>query len=328
MTLKKADFDKSIAAICSLIAHNENFLILSHEKPDGDAIGSQLALLIALRKMGKNAVAVAESAPEQYRLLPQFEALVNTEEFTKIISPKDVCIVLDSSNLERIPIGTLPDGISIINIDHHADNALFGVVNYVNSNAAATGILVYRLLYNLGAEIDSDIAENLYAAIITDTGRFSFSNVNDEVFEVIAELVRLGASPVKMTNILYKNYSYRRAMVFGRALSSLQSHLGGKVVTMELPFSVIKELGIEHNETDGLVEYLQGIKEQEAAFLLKEFSPDKIRVSLRSRGKINVMSIAEKHNGGGHLAASGCTMKMPLEEAKRILVEECGSQLD
>jgi phosphoesterase RecJ-like protein len=327
MTLKKTDPEKAIVEICSCIKRNNTFLVLTHEKPDGDAIGSQLAMLIALRKMGKTAEGITEVAPEQYQGLPQFAILTSAEEYKMSVRP-DVCIVLDSSNFARTPVDVLPEGICVINIDHHGDNALFGELNYVDQNAAATGILIYKLLSRLGVEFDEEIAENLFAAIITDTGRFGFTNTNAEVFDVMAGLVRHGASPVEMTNKLYKNYSYRRAVVFSKVLNSLESHINGKVVTMELPFAVVREMGIEQHETDGLVEYLQGIKEQEAAFLLKEFLPGKIRVSLRSRGKINVMMIAEKHDGGGHFAASGCTMKMPLEEAKKVLVEECRLQMD
>ena len=173
MTLKKADFEKSIAEICGLIEKNNNFLILTHEKPDGDAIGSQLAMSIALRKMGKTVVSPTEKAPEQYQELPHFEILTPAEDY-KMTTKPEVCIVLDSSNFERTPIGALPEGILIINIDHHADNTYFGGVNYANPNSAATGISVYHILSKLGMEIDREIAENLFAAIITDTGR-SFS---------------------------------------------------------------------------------------------------------------------------------------------------------
>lgn len=327
MTQKRNDFPEVISSIRNIIKTNDRFLILTHEKPDGDAIGSQLALAIALQKMGKSVEAVSDEAPEQYRALPKFGILKPIEKYEPDRTP-DICFVLDSSNLERVPKGIVPNETEIINIDHHADNSNFGKLNYVDSNSAATGILIYRLLTALEYKIDKDTASNLYAAVITDTGRFSFTNTNTEVFEVTADLIRCGASPAEMTNMLYKNYSFRRAVIFGKALQSIESHIDGRVVTMELSNDTIRGMDIKPSETDGLVEYLQGIKEQEAAFLLKEFSPGEVRVSLRSRGRINVMKIAEKYNGGGHLAASGCTMYMKLDEAKKMLVEECRLQLD
>jgi phosphoesterase RecJ-like protein len=326
MNLKKSDVDAAIDAVCKLIRDKDRFLVLTHEKPDGDAVGSQLALLIALRDLGKDAVGITDTVPEQYHLLPQFGILKSIDEFRETTS-RDVCVILDSSNSSRTAPGLMPKGSVVINIDHHTDNNLFGNINLVNPEAAAAGILVYYVLKSLGLEISPDIADNLYAAIITDTGRFSFSNTDAEVFRIMADLVEMGASPVKITNLIYKNYSYRRALIFGKALNNIESHLDGKVISMELPNDLIKSLGIEPHETDGLVEYLQGIKDHEVSFLLKEFSPGEIRVSLRSRGSINVMKIAEKYNGGGHSAASGCTMKMPLQNAKRILIEEFRKQL-
>jgi phosphoesterase RecJ-like protein len=326
MNPKKADVGLSIKAVCRLIKEKNNFLVLTHEKPDGDAVGSELALVIALRNLGKDAIGIIDTVPEQYRFLPQFGILKSMSECTGI-GEREVCFVLDSSNASRTLRGLIPESAVIVNIDHHADNNLFGDFNLVNSNAAATGMLIYNVLKNLGIEIGPDIADNLYTAIITDTGRFGFSNTDAEVFRVMAELVEGGASPVRITNLIYKNYSYRRTLIFGKTLNTVESHLGGKVISMELPYDLVNSLGIQPHETDGLVEYLQGIKDSEASFLLKEFSQGEIRVSLRSRETINVMKIAEKYNGGGHTAASGCTMMMSLQDAKKILIEECRKQL-
>jgi phosphoesterase RecJ-like protein len=326
MSRKKTDPKAAVDAVCRLIREKDRFLVLTHEKPDGDAVGSQLALLIALRGLGKDAVGITDTVPEQYRFLPQFGILKSLDEYRGTDS-REVCVILDSSNSSRTASGLIPEGVVIVNIDHHTDNNLFGDINLVNPDAAAAGILVYYVLKSLGSEISPDIADNLYAAIITDTGRFGFSNTDAEVFRVMADLVERGASPVKITNLIYKNYSYRRALIFGKALNNIESHLGGKVISMELPYDLAKSLGIGPHETDGLVEYLQGIKDHEASFLLKEFSQGEVRVSLRSRGRINVMEIAEKYNGGGHSAASGCTMMMPLQDAKKVLIEECRRQL-
>lgn len=326
MNPMKAEDTLSINKICNLIKDKRNFLILVHEKPDGDAIGCQLALLLALKALGKNADGIAETVPEQYRLLPGFEFLKTPEKYKKDQSV-DVCFVLDSGNPSRTPGGLISESATIVNIDHHADNTMFGNINFVNSAAAAAGMLIFEILKSLDIQITPDMADCLYAAIITDTGRFGFSNTNTDVFKVMADLVELGASPVRITNMIYKNYSFRRAMIFGKALNTIESHLEGKVVTMELPYETVEAMSIEPHETDGLVEYLQGIKDQEVSFLMKEFSPAEVRVSLRSRGAVDVMKIAGKYNGGGHKVASGCTMKMSLKEAKNTLIEECRQQL-
>jgi phosphoesterase RecJ-like protein len=326
MNQKKTDTETAIDAVCKLIREKDQFLVITHEKPDGDAVGSQLALLIALWDLGKDAIGITDTVPEQYRLLPQFGILKSLDEY-RVTTNREVCVILDSSNSLRTAPGLMPHSAVVVNIDHHADNHIFGDINLVKPDAAATGILVYYVLKSLSSEIGTDIADNLYAAIITDTGRFGFSNTDAEVFRVMADLVERGASPVKITNLIYKNYSYRRALIFGKALNNIESHLDGKVISMELPYDLVKSLGIEPHETDGLVEYLQGIKDHEVSFLLKEFSEGEIRVSLRSRGRINVMEIAEKYNGGGHSAASGCTIMIPLQDAKKVLIEECRRQL-
>jgi phosphoesterase RecJ-like protein len=327
MNPMKAEDTLAINKICNLIKDKQDFLILVHEKPDGDAIGCLLALLLALKALEKNVTGIAETVPEQYRLLPGFEFLKTPEEYKKDDSV-EICFILDSSNSSRTHSGLIPESTTIVNIDHHADNTMFGNINLVNSDAAAAGMLIFEILKGLDIQITSDITDNLYTAIITDTGRFGFSNTNADVFKVMADLVELGASPVRITNMIYKNYSFRRAMIFGKALNTIESHLEGKVVTMELPYETVEAMGIEPHETDGLVEYLQGIKDQDVSFLMKEFSPAEVRVSLRSRGTVDVMKIAGKYNGGGHKVASGCTMMMPLTEAKNTLIKECLLQLE
>ncbi|MBN2134979.1 MAG: bifunctional oligoribonuclease/PAP phosphatase NrnA, partial [Acidobacteria bacterium] len=297
----------------------------THTKPDGDAVGSLLALHLALENTGKKVFSYTDTPPDTYRFLPGFEKLKNADEFET--PGKNIVIILDSSNIDRCPVSNLENTEQIINIDHHLDNSGFGNINYIDSSASSTGILIYRLLTEMRLTITPDVAENLYTAIITDTGRFSFSNTDPETFCVIAELVKAGASPQKLTEHIYKNYSLKNARIFGKVLSSLEEHGNGRILTIELSYDTVQQMEIGEHETEGMMEYIQGIDGQEVSLFFKEFAKNVTRVSLRSRGRIDVQQVAEKHNGGGHKFAAGCTIEHTVAEAKSLLIKEISTAL-
>jgi phosphoesterase RecJ-like protein len=182
-------------------------------------------------------------------------------------------------------------------------------------------------LKELCIELTPAIASSLYVAIMTDTGRFSYSNTDADTFRIISDLVEAGANPVELTDQVYKEYSFRRATLFGKVLNSLESHRKGKIATIELPLDIVSALELKPHETDGFMDYIQGIRETDVSIFFKQFSPDAVKVSLRSRGKVDVRKIASHFDGGGHKFASGCTVYSDLEEAKKIIIKECVKQL-
>jgi len=318
--------NEMLSRIKQVITENESFLVATHTKPDGDGIGSQLAVVSALKKMGKGVVGVTDSIPEMYTFLNRDGFLLDIEQLPRS-ERTDVFIIVDSSNPDRCTLDNFPVNSLVINIDHHSDNTKFGDINYIDSNASSAGVLVYRLLRYMNINIDSIIADYLYTAILTDTGRFSFSNTDSESFHIAAHLVELGASPQELTYKIYKDYSFKRAEIFSNALVSLQSHLDGKVITLELSHRLIEDLNINRHETDGIIDYPQGIQGQEAVFFFKEFDIGEVKVSMRSKGIIDVQRIAAKFGGGGHPFASACSIQSSIREAKAAIIRECKKQL-
>jgi len=317
---------KSRERLKKILEENESFLILTHFKPDGDAVGSLLALYYVLHGLGKKVEAFTDEIPEMYANLEGIDFISSSRDFDGN-KQYDVCFVLDSSNAERGLVNKLNNNTVIVNIDHHVDNSLFGDLNIVNSTAAATGSIIYKKFKELCIELTPAIASALYVAIMTDTGRFSYSNTDADTFSIISDLVEAGASPAELTDQVYKDYSFRRATLFGSVLNSLESHRKGKIATIELPFDTVRALEVKPYETDGFMDYIQGIREADVSIFFKQLSLDAVNVSLRSKGKVDVRKIASHFDGGGHKFASGCTVYSDLEDAKKLIIKECVKQL-
>lgn len=293
--------------------------LFSHVSPDGDCLGSMLALSLALESIG-NKVFCYNTGPLPHNL--KFLPGINKIEFSIPENLPDTLIFIDCAEAERAHsnIKDLLKRKNVINIDHHVSNDLFGSINWVDPGAAATGEIIYHLIKKLGVEISKEIAINLYAAIITDTGRFSFSNTTAKSFKIAAELVKTGIDLVAINNILFEQKSLAQTKLLQKALCNLELLQNGKLAIILLSQRDFEEVGAEESLSEGLVNYARNIENVEAAALLKELDNKEIKVSFRSNSWLDVNKVASKFGGGGHVRASGCSINLPLAKAKESVI--------
>jgi phosphoesterase RecJ-like protein len=308
----------------------KSILITSHRDPDGDSIGSQLALAELLGSRGMSFCIINQGElPNKYRFLDPQRRIQNLNSTTRTQNSKmpfDLVFVLDSTCLERIgEAGKLiTPGATMINIDHHPDNERFGTFNYIDEEASAVGEMIFSLLKYFSFPITAPVATQLYAAILTDTGRFKFSNTTPLCLKTCAELVEGGADPRYITNQIYFNYSLSFLKLLGSVLSHPKILFGGKVCAMIIRQESLAELGVEPNEMEGVVDYTLFLKGVEVGLLFTEKENGKTKVNLRSQNEYDVSKVASIFGGGGHRNAAGCTLDLALKEAQQIIVERIG----
>jgi len=313
-------------AIVELIQNEDYFLITSHVDPDGDNIASQLGLLSIFKELGKHAVIVDQDAtPVAYQFL------LNDDVIYHQLPPDtryDYSFVLDAANLDRVGdsvVALIQQGNGVINIDHHTSNTRFGTYNWVEPEACATAIVVYKLAKALGVTLTPEMATRLYAGIITDTGRFRYTNTTLETFEVSADLVRHGANPSYVATQIYDQEPISKLRLLVKVLSSLQSAADGKIHWLQITKSCYDETGSNVYESENMINYATSIKGTKLAILFREMeNSDRIRVSFRSKGFVNVDKLAQCFGGGGHAAAAGARIPGTLAEVQqKVLTEAC-----
>ncbi len=283
-------------------------------------MGSMLALGVALESMGKKVRYYnAGPIPENLKFLPGFEAVSTSwPEYQS-----GVLIFIDCAEAERAHSSITKeflDGNQVINIDHHVSNNFFGTVNWVDPGAAATGEMIYHLIKKMGAAITKEIAINLYTAIITDTGRFSFSNTTPTRFKIAAELVKPGIDLVAINEILFERKTLPQIKLLRQALHNLKLLHNGSIAVIVLSQADFFTAGADESLSEGLVNYARNIEQVEAAVLLKELENNEIKVSFRSNSWLDVNRVASGFGGGGHVRAAGCTINLPLPEAEKQVV--------
>ena len=308
----------------ALRAH-QRFAVLSHVRPDGDALGSQLAMALSLEQSGKDVTVWNEDGLlKNYSFLPGGEKLVRPparpEEF-------DVAIALDTATQKRL--GTAGDAVKSakiwINIDHHPSNPGYGDLVCVDHTAPATGQILFELLNAEQLPIDRAIAENLYVAISTDTGSFQYSNTTSRTFEIASELVRVGVDVGRVSQQLYQSYPRRRIELLRALLGTMRFDAGGKVASFGLSLHTAAELGAQPEDNEGLIDHLRAIEGVIVAAFFEELPDGKVRVSLRSKSEAaDVCAICQKFGGGGHTLAAGARIRGTLVDVeKRVLEEIC-----
>jgi len=299
------------------IGRRDRFLLTSHARPDGDAVGSVLACWQILRQLGKEAqVVMADPVPVIYRPLPFADSIVQAREITNGF---DAAIILECDSVQRTRLEGL-DGRFLINIDHHSSARPFAHVNWIDPHACATAEMVYRLARQAGVPISPEIATCLYTAVLTDTGSFSFVGTNEHTFSLARELVLCGADAARIAQGVYFSHPTSKMRLLGAALSNL--HRDGNVTWMWVTREHMA--GCEANEEDceGLVNYALAIEGVEVSIFFRELADHRYRVSLRSKGDVNVAKVAEHFGGGGHDCASGCSIDGPLSIAvARIMAQ-------
>lgn len=299
------------------------FAVLSHVRPDGDALGSQLALGLSLKRLGKDVrIWNEEGMLEKYSFLPSANLLTKPPADPEDV---DVAIALDTAIQNRL--GTaLPAVRSAkvwINIDHHPSNPGYGDLVYINPKAPATGQILFELIRSEKLPIDAAIAENLYVAISTDTGSFQYPNTTARTFEMAAELVRAGVDVGRVSQLTYENYPRRRSELLRDLLGTMRFEANDRVASFSLSLATAKKLGVLPEDNEGLIDHLRAIHGVIVAVFFEELADGKVRVSMRSKSeKVNVCAICEKFGGGGHVLAAGARLRGTLAEVEKKILEE------
>lgn len=305
----------------------QKILIVSHANPDGDAIGSTLALGMGLRQLGKDVVMFNEDPlPHSLRFLPHVDELVR-----KLPSAKDVdlAIMVDCSQPHRAgdPFEALAPQVPLMIVDHHLINGAAPEGNCIDVEAAATGHVVYELLKRMSVRITPEIASLVYTTIIMDTGFFRYSNTTPSVFELAAELVRLGASPSEISQAALENCPVAQVRLLPLVLETMTLEFGGLCATLVLTQQMLEEAAATPDMAENFINYARAIEGVEVAVLFRERDPGVYKVSLRSRKRVNVAELAARFGGGGHIHAAGCTIEKGLPEVKAIILPAIESVL-
>lgn len=304
-----------------IIKKSNNIYIASHVQPDGDNIGSILALGMAIKKLkGKVNIIKVDDIPSDYSFLPSLD-LIRDHNIKENI---DLFIALDSSDMDRLGIGKqfALKADKIINIDHHITNDNFGDINIISTSSGATGEIVYEFIKKMDIEIDKDIATCLYAAISTDTGSFMYSNTSYKTHLIVADLLRLGIDNNYINVKLYQNKSRERTRLFIDSLNKLEYFLDGKIGIIAVTQEMLKNNNAKLEDTEGIVSFIRDIGSIEVACLLKEIDNNEVKVSIRSKNEIDVSKICNKFDGGGHIRAAGCTIYDKIHIVKKLILEE------
>jgi phosphoesterase RecJ-like protein len=296
------------------IRARQRFVVTSHARPDGDGIGSALACGQILRIMGKDAqVVMHDGVPRIYQNLPFAELAIQSDS----VPPNDAVILLECDSTRRALLTGL-ERCFLINIDHHASGRNFAHINWIESSVMATAELVYRLARLACVPVDRDIATCLYTALMTDTGSFMFEGTNEHTFTVARELVLAGADPAVCARHIYFGHSTAKMQLLGAALSNL--HREGALAWIWVTQEQMLRFDAREEDCEGLVNYALSIGDVQVAAFFRELPDSRYRVSLRSKGEVNVSAVAEHFGGGGHKCASGCSLDGPLESAVSRIV--------
>ncbi len=302
--------ETEIDAILKVLRNGERFLVCSHSHPDGDAVGSMLAMGMLLEQLGKRAdLVTADRVPSIYRGLPGVDAIRHA---MRIYGPYDAVILLECDGLERAGLRGL-DAFYLINIDHHLSGRGYADLNWIDTEAASVGELVFRLVKFVGATVTPEMATCLYTTLLTDTGGFTYGSVRASTFEVARELALAGADPVAIAREVCYSSPTAKVLLLGAALNHLNRE--GRLAWLWVTHVDMVRCCAAEEDCEGIVNVAIGIAGVEVAVFLRELPDGSLRLSLRSKGKINVSAIAERLGGGGHGNAAGCALEGPLNRA-------------
>jgi phosphoesterase RecJ-like protein len=307
------------------IRSRQRFVIVSHVRPDGDAVGSQMAMAHALRALGKDVRVVSRDLPPPP--LQVFPGVSEIEIVDRVDDPGDAVIVMESGDLLRTGVAGLEQGF-VINIDHHVGNSMFGAINWFDVSAAACGEMVFDLVRELGVPLSHDIAVHLYVAILTDTGSFHHSNITPRTFEICRECVAAGVNPAVVARSVYDSNNLGRLKLMGAVLSRMQLASGGRLAIMSVDQELVTASAGTYEDTEGLINLPLTVREIQAVLFLKEVGPLDWRVSMRSKGEVNINAVAREFGGGGHKNASGCSASGTLQQLTDLFTNKITDQLD
>jgi len=306
-----------LVEVLSALKRCDRFLVTSHARPDGDAVGSVLAASAMLRALDKQVDAVlSDPVPVIYEPLPGAEAI---RRISRVNGSYDAALILECDSVQRTGLSGLDsDQRLLINIDHHASAKPFAHVNWIDPSASATGEMIFDLAKAAAVSITPEMATCLYTAVLTDTGSFCFEGTDDRTFALAQELVRAGADPALIAQRVYFANPEAKMRLLGEALTNLRRC--GKLTWMFVSQAQMKKTGALEEDCEGLVNYALGIAGVEVAIFFREQADGRYRVSIRSKGAVDVAVVAEEFGGGGHKCASGCSIEGPLSVASERLI--------
>lgn len=333
MTATERGKRASRAEVLAELQNAERFLLVTHEHPDGDALGSLLGMHEILRALGKDSVMFMAAdefpLPYEYRFFV-FDGLVS-------MPPADVAertvMFLDCGNIDRNPADVLQlEGAHIVNLDHHHDNTHFGIVNHVVPEASCTAEIVWDLMHGLGVSPTPTIAEALYVGLVTDTGKFMYENTGTRAHEMAGELIEAGVDVHDVYHRIYEGVPYAKVALLARALTQVERHDGGRLTLTRLSAADFAEAGAEENYSEGVVDHLRAIEGTAVAALVRDRlgtgQAGTRKVSLRaSDDRVDVSAIARAQGGGGHRQAAGFSTTQPWDELVAFLREQLNAQL-
>lgn len=306
-----------LSQVVELIENKQKFGITTHIKPDGDGVGSSLGLCWLLQSLGKSAeVIVRGEVPAAYRTLPGAD---NIRDIEKVDRDYDAIFVIECSDLERPGIAGLENEFTV-NIDHHATSEHFGTINWIDSTASAVGEMIYNLCKAIGGRVTREIAECVYMALVTDTGSFHFSNTTDRTLKVASELIKAGVKPAEISEAVYNNYPWSRIELMRQVLDTVKRDESGKIASLRQTLQMRADAEAVDGDNNGFVNIPLAARDIVAAVYMREVGPNEFRVSLRSKGDINVARVAEKFGGGGHRNAAGLRIAGDWDEKELELV--------
>lgn len=305
--------------IAAVLQECRSILLSVHKSPDGDALGAQLALLFALESLGKEVIAWnLDPVPEVYRFLPGSDRI----KTGPVKGRYDALVVLDADPPRTGLFGTDYPAGRLINIDHHITNPRAWELTWLDPSASATGEMVYDLIRVLGVSINRQIAINIYASIFTDTGSFRYSSTTPQCMRIAADMIEAGAEPWQVTENVYESFAYHRLKLLGSVLSEMKRTEDGSIAWVVVTEELFQRYGATAEDTENFVNFVRSVKGVEVAVLFRQIGKNEYKISLRSKGRVDVTKPAIALGGGGHKNAAGCTISGSLEEVASRVINE------
>jgi phosphoesterase RecJ-like protein len=309
-----------LQAVMAALKQCRTALISVHRNPYGDALGSQLALLLALERTGLSVtVHNLDPVPEMYRFLPAADRITSGREHA---GTYDAMVVLDAEPSRTGLFDGKYPASTLINIDHHITNPREWGITWLEPAATATGEMIYRLVRELGVAVDRDIALCLYTSIFTDTGSFRYSNTTPESMRIAASLIELGADPWLVTENVYESFAYPRLLLLGRVLSAMERSSDGRAAWVVVTDELFKATGTTAADTDNFVNFVRSAKGVEVAVLFRQTASAQYKISMRSKGRVDLTGMAQTFGGGGHKNAAGGMIDGTLDQVKEKVIAE------
>jgi len=307
-----------VLKIVEAIRARRRFVISSHARPDGDSIGSQLAMAYALESIGKEVTVVnADPAPAPLMAFPGVPGITIAPQ---VEGEFDAAIIMECGDLSRTGVKGL-ERFFVINIDHHPGNSGYGQINWFDASAAACGEMVFDLVRALGVPLSVEIATHVYLAILTDTGSFHYSSISPRTFEICRDTLEAGVDPVLVARNVYDSNNMGRLKLFGAVLSAMQLDPTGRIAIVYLDHEIARAAGGTYEDTEGLINLPLTVKEIQAVVFFKQDEGDQYRVSMRSKGAIDIGAVAKQFGGGGHKNAAGCTVTGAIYALQKLFIE-------